>query len=252
MPDKKTYFVSDVHLGAPALNNNRQREKLFVKWLDEAASDAEAFYLLGDIFDFWYEYRKVAPRGFVRTLGKIAEITDSGIPVYYFTGNHDVWIYDYLPDEIGIKLHREPIVKNIGGKTFFLGHGDGLDPNETGYLLLKKLFTSKTAQFLFSRLHPNLAFHAGHLWARQSRLSKGTGPEISKGPEFESTVAFAKKYVRDHEVDFFVFGHRHVLMDESIQAGTRLLILGEWINHFSYAEFNGEELTLKKFNHNSL
>lgn len=248
MPEKKTYFVSDVHLGAPALNNNRQREKLFVKWLDEAASDAEAFYLLGDIFDFWYEYRKVAPRGFVRTLGKIAEITDSGIPVHYFTGNHDVWIYDYLPDEIGITLHREPIVKNIGGKTFFLGHGDGLDPNETGYLLLKKLFTSKTAQFLFSRLHPNFAFWLGHKWSERSRISKGLEPEITNEIENEALVTFAKKTLENRKIDYFIFGHRHILLDHPLVPNSRVVVLGEWINYFSYAVFDGEHLILKKYN----
>ena len=247
MTIKKTYFVSDVHLGAPALKNNREREKLFVKWLDKAAEDAGEIFLLGDIFDFWYEYKKVAPRGFVRTLGKIAEITDSGIPVHFFTGNHDVWVYNYLPTETGVIVHREPIEIQINNKTFFLGHGDGLDKNEKGYLLLKRIFTSKTAQFLFSQLHPNIAFWFGHEWAKHSRLSKGMEPEISKGPEFESSVTFAKKYSATKQIDYFIFGHRHILMDEEIKPNVRVLIIGEWFNHFSYAVFDGEKLELKKF-----
>lgn len=248
MQQKKTYFISDVHLGAPALSNNRQRELWFVEWLEQAAADASAIYLLGDIFDFWYEYRKVAPRGFVRTLGKIAELTDKGIPVHFFTGNHDIWVYDYLPAETGVIVHREPLLTQINGKRFFLGHGDGLDPHEKGYLLLKRFFTSKTAQFMFSRLHPNFAFWIGHKWAKHSRLAKGTEPEVSKGPDFETCVTFAKNYIKTEAVDYFIFGHRHIMMDEKISPNSRVLILGEWINYFSYAVFNGEELQLTQFN----
>ncbi|MDA3817693.1 MAG: UDP-2,3-diacylglucosamine diphosphatase [Prolixibacteraceae bacterium] len=250
MPKDKTYFISDVHLGAPALNNNRERERLFVQWLDNAAKDAAAIYLLGDIFDFWYEYKKVAPRGFVRTLGKIAELTDKGIPVYFFTGNHDIWVYDYLPSETGVTVCREPFVTTIEGKKFFLGHGDGLDPKEKGYLALKRFFTSKTAQFLYSRLHPNFAFWIGHKWAKHSRLAKGTEPEISKGPDFETCAAFAKQYLKKEHIDYFLFGHRHVMMDEQMNEKSRLLILGEWINYFSYAVFDGKELKLKQYDKN--
>ena len=252
MTGKKTYFVSDVHLGAPALNNNREREKLFVSWLDQSAEDAGELFLLGDIFDFWYEYKKVAPRGFVRTLGKIAELTDKGIVVHFFTGNHDVWVYDYLPSETGVIVHREPFVKTINNKVFFLAHGDGLDPSEKGYLLLKKLFTSKLAQFLFSRLHPNFAFWLGHQWSKKSRISKGLGPETSKGVEHESVVNFAKEHIKNNEIDYYIFGHRHILLDEKIKNSTRVLILGEWINFYSFAVFDGENLALKKFNNYSL
>lgn len=248
MSEKKTYFISDVHLGSQALSNNKEREQLFVKWLNKVALDAKEIYLLGDIFDFWYEYRKVAPRGFVRTLGKIAEITDSGIPVHYFTGNHDLWIYNYLPTELNIILHREPIATIINGKTFFLGHGDGLNPNEKGYLLLKRLFTSKIAQFLFSSLHPNLAFWLGHKWAKHSRLTKGTGPEISKGSEFESCITFAKNKLKQQHIDFFIFGHRHILLEDEIAPKSKVFILGEWINYYSYAVFDGQNVELKKFN----
>jgi UDP-2,3-diacylglucosamine hydrolase len=244
----KTYFVSDVHLGAPAMNNNLEREKLFVAWLNHVSKDAEAIYLLGDIFDFWYEYKKVVPRGFVRTLAKIAEITDSGIPVHYFTGNHDVWVFDYLPTEIGITIHYEPIITQINNKKFFLGHGDGLDPNEKGYLMLKRIFTSRTAQFFFTRLHPNMAFWFGHQWAKRSRLAKGTKPEVSKGSEYEKNVTFAKNFIKQEHIDFFVFGHRHVLMNEQISDNTCVVMLGEWFNYFSYAVFDGEKMELNRFN----
>ncbi|MDA3928421.1 MAG: UDP-2,3-diacylglucosamine diphosphatase [Prolixibacteraceae bacterium] len=247
MVKKRTYFISDVHLGAPALKNNREREKLFVNCLEKIAEDADAIYLLGDIFDYWYEYKKVVPRGFVRTLGKIAEITDRGIPVHFFTGNHDVWVFDYLPEEIGIIVHREPYEVTINNKTFFLAHGDGLDPKEKGYLFLKKLFTSKTAQFLFSRLHPNFAFWLGHNWSKHSRISKGLEPEKSTGLENETVVTFAKRYCEKNEIDYFIFGHRHILLNEEIKPNTKVMILGEWINYFSYAVFDGKNLELKKF-----
>jgi len=249
---KKTYFVSDVHLGAPALKNNREREKLFVSFLDEIANDAGEIYLLGDVFDFWYEYKKVAPRGFVRTLGKIAELTDRGIPVHFFTGNHDVWVFDYLPSETGVIVHREPYIATINKRVFFLAHGDGLDPNEKGYLLLKKLFTSKTAQFLFTRLHPNFAFWLGHKWSKNSRISKGLEPELTNGVENESVVAFAKRYSENNAVDYFIFGHRHIMLNYEVLPNIKVLILGEWINYFSYAVFDGKKIELKKYNTNRL
>lgn len=252
MTIKKTYFVSDVHLGAPALKNNRYREKLFVSFLNEIANDAGEIFLLGDIFDFWYEYKKVAPRGFVRTLGKIAELTDRGIPVHFFTGNHDVWVFDYLPSETGVIVHREPFITTINKRVFFLAHGDGLDPDEKGYLLLKKLFTSKTAQFLFARLHPNFAFWLGHKWSKNSRISKGLEPELTNGAENESVVRFAKKYSEKNAIDYFIFGHRHILLNHEVISNVKVLVLGEWINYFSYAVFDGEKIELKKYNINSL
>ncbi len=244
---KKTYFISDVHLGAPAMNNNPEREKLFVDWLDFAGKDAAVIYMLGDIFDFWYEYRKVAPRGFVRTLGKIAELTDKGIPVHFFTGNHDVWVFDYLPAETGVIIHREPIIEQIGNKNFFLGHGDGLDHKEKGYLALKRLFTSKTAQFMFSRLHPNLAIWFGHEWAKRSRISKGTEPEYTKDVKNESAVKFANEFSKNNNVDYYIFGHRHIFLKEILESGAELVMLGEWFNFFSYAEFDGDTVELKRY-----
>jgi len=173
MSAKKIYFASDFHLGVPSYEKSLEREKLLVKWLDEIKKDAEEVYLMGDLFDFWFEYKHAAPKGFVRLLGKIAEITDSGIPVYLFTGNHDMWMFDYLPKEIGVKIYREPIEKKFGSKTFYLGHGDGLGPGDKGYKFIKKVFANKFCQWLFARLHPNLGIGMAHYWSRKSRVANG-------------------------------------------------------------------------------
>jgi UDP-2,3-diacylglucosamine hydrolase len=244
----KIYFVSDVHLGAPALKNNRERERLFVSWLDQISNDASEIFLLGDIFDFWFEYRKVVPRGFVRTLGKLAELSDRGIRIHFFTGNHDVWAFDYLNEEIGAEIYRKPLEMTRNGHHFLIGHGDGLDPKEKGYLFLKWFFTNRTMQFLFSQLHPNLAFKLAHAWANKSRVDKGLAPEISKGPEFETSLTFAKEYRKHHNIDFFIFGHRHIVMEQNINNQAMFYILGEWINHFTYAVFDGEKIELKQYN----
>ena len=166
----KIYFVSDVHLGAPALNNNHQRELLFAKWLDDISHDVTELYLMGDIFDFWWEYKKVVPRGFTRIIGRIANLTDRGIPVHFFTGNHDLWVFDYLPQEAGVVVHHNELIATLNGKKFFLAHGDGLDASDKGYIMLKKIFTSKRLQWLYSRLHPNFALHLAHSWSKESRI----------------------------------------------------------------------------------
>lgn len=188
---KKIYFASDVHLGAPALHNNREREKLFVKWLNQVKTDAEAIYLMGDIFDFWFEYKRAVPRGFTRVLGKLAEITDSGIEVHFFTGNHDIWIFDYLPNEIGVIVHDDVIKTEIRGKKFFLGHGDGLGPHDKGYKLLKKIFTNRFLQWSFARIHPNFSIWLAHQWSSRSRLRDGKiEADTYRGEEKEWLVIF--------------------------------------------------------------
>ncbi len=243
---KKIYFISDIHLGAPALNNNAYRERLFTKWLDYIKDDVAVLYLLGDIFDFWFEYQKVIPRGFTRVLGRLAEIADSGIPVHFFTGNHDLWVFDYLPEEIGLIVHREEYITEICGKKFFLAHGDGLDPDDKGYILLKKIFTCKTLQWLFARLHPNFAFYLAHRWSISSRLSK-----LNNQGEFkvknECMYKFAEKFLDKEWVDYFIFGHRHEMADLSIYGGSRFILLGDWITNYSYGVFDGENFELKKF-----
>ena len=245
---RNIYFVSDVHLGAPALKNNREREKIFVSWLDEIKSNAQALFLMGDIFDFWFEYRKVVPRGFTRTLGKIAEIADSGIPVHYFTGNHDIWIFDYLPEELGIIVHRNEYKTEFNGKKFFLAHGDGLDPYDKGYLLLKKLFTNKILQWMFARLHPNFAFWVSHNWSKNSRIANGIQADAYRGNDKEGLYIFAESVLKNEYFDYLVFGHRHILVERPIGEKSMFINLGDWINYFSYGVFNGEKFELKQHN----
>ncbi len=243
---EKIYFVSDVHLGAPALKNNRKREMLFAQWLDFIAKDAAALYLMGDIFDFWFEYKKVVPRGFTRILGRLADLSDSGVSIHFFTGNHDLWVFDYLTGEIGLTLHRDSLVTEIGGKKFFLAHGDGLDPGDKAYLFIKKIFTSKKMQWLFSRLHPNFAFYLAHRWSESSRLSNDAAKEQFKVKN-ECMYNFAETYLKKEWIDYFIFGHRHQMADVEVNNNSRLILLGDWIKNYSYATFDGRKVTLSKF-----
>lgn len=245
-PHKKIYFVSDLHLGAPALKDNDAREKRFVAWLDAIRGDAAELYLMGDIFDFWFEYRKVVPRGFTRVLGRLADMTDHGIPVHFFAGNHDLWVFDYLPNEVGLTLHRDEWVTERNGKRFYLAHGDGLDPDDKGYLFLKRIFTSKKLQWLFARLHPNFAFHLAHRWSMASRLSKMDRKEEFKVKN-ECMFRFAENYLNSEWVDYFIFGHRHRMAQVEVRNGSQFVLLGDWITHFSYAVFDGEDVALKIF-----
>lgn len=247
---KKIYFVSDVHLGAPALKNNRQRELLFAGWLDEIKNDVSELYLMGDIFDFWFEYRKVVPRGFTRILGRLAQFTDDGIPVHFFTGNHDLWVFDYLPEETGVVVHTKECIVELNGKKFFLAHGDDFDPKDKAYHRLKKIFTNRKLQWLFSRLHPNFAFYIAHKWSESSRLSK-----INEQEEFkvknEGMFKFAENYLKQEFVDYFIFGHRHKMADTVIGEKTKFILLGDWITNFSYGVYDGETFKLLRYREKS-
>jgi UDP-2,3-diacylglucosamine hydrolase len=242
---KKIYFASDIHLGHPTLEAARWREKLFVNWLDTIMPTTKELYLVGDIFDFWYEYKKVVPRGFVRTLGKLAEFCDAGIPVHLFTGNHDIWIFDYLPKEIGLQVHREPIERELFGKKFYIAHGDGLGPGDWQYKVLKKIFTSKTLQWFFSRLHPNFSIWLAHSWSNSSRDAKGIKAEQFNGKEKEMMYLHAQEVLKDKVFDYFVFGHRHLMLDLPIK-NSRFINLGDWLYHFSYGVFDGENFKLEQ------
>lgn len=228
------------------MRNNRERELLFARWLDEIKYDVDELYLMGDIFDFWYEYKKVVPRGFTRIMGRIADLTDRGIPVHYFTGNHDLWVYDYLPTELGVTLHRNEIIKEIGGKKFFLAHGDGLDVSDKGYKWMKGVFSNKIMQWMFSRLHPNAALAIGHKWSKSSRIAK-----IEKEDKFnvkkDGMFKFAKGFLENEPIDFFIFGHRHKMMDVPVNEKARFILLGDWIKNFSYGVYDGETFELKKY-----
>lgn len=245
-PNKKVYFASDVHLGLYPKEKSDIREKHFVQWLSEIKPTTEALFLVGDIFDFWYEYKKVVPRGFIRFLGKLAEFTDSGIPVHFFAGNHDIWVNDYLPKEAGVILHTDPYITTINGKSFFIAHGDGLGPGDYSYKVLRKIFTNPTMQFLFSRIHPNLAFGFGHWWSKQSRYSKGLFEEFH-GCDKEYLILYALELLKKSNYDYFIFGHRHIPMEISI-GNSKLINLGEWISAYTYATFDGQKLELNSYN----
>jgi UDP-2,3-diacylglucosamine hydrolase len=243
----KIYFVSDVHLGAPAFKNNRERELIFARWLDSINNDVQELYLMGDIFDFWWEYKKVVPRGFTRILGRIANLTDRGIPVHFFTGNHDLWVFDYLPSELGVVVHNNEIIREFWGKKFFLAHGDGLDAEDVGYIRLKKIFTNKKLQWLFSRLHPNFALHIAHKWSGASRTAK-LEKEEEFNVKYDGMYKFAEEYLAKEPIDYFIFGHRHQMVNTPLNEKTNFVLLGDWITNFSYGVFDGEIFELKKYN----
>ncbi len=243
----KIYFASDAHLGMHPDEKSIERERILVRWLDEIRKDASEIYLLGDMLDYWFEYRKVVPRGFTRFLGKIAEITDSGIPVHYFTGNHDVWVFDYLPKETGVQVHREPLITEINGRKFYIAHGDGLGLTEKGYTFLKKIFTSKVLQWLYARLHPNCATSFAHYWSRKSRFAKGISVEF-KGEDKEELLIFARDLLQKEHFDFLIFGHRHIPLEYSIASSkSKVFLLGDWIVNNTFAVFDGENVYLKRY-----
>ena len=243
---KKIYFVSDSHLGLPPGEKSMEREKLLVEWLGMVSRDAGTIFLMGDIFDYWFEYRKVVPRGFVRLLGKIAEITDSGIEVNFFTGNHDVWIFDYLPEETGIKVFKKPARMEIHGKKFFLAHGDGLGPGEKSYKLLKRIFRNRFLQWMYARIHPDFSTSFAHRWSKHSRLSKGAFTPFL-GENKEGLILYSRKILEKEHFDYFVYGHRHIPLDLKLNNESRIIYLGDWYVNFTYAVFDGKNLELKHY-----
>ncbi len=251
MKKTKIYFASDFHLGIPNAESSLKREKILVRWLEKVSADAIAIFLMGDIFDFWFEYKYVVPKGYVRLLGKIAEITDSGIPVHLFRGNHDVWAFDYLSKELGIQLHRKSVIYDFDDKKLFLAHGDGLGPGDKGYKFLKKVFEFKPNQFLFRWLHPDLGARMGLYFSRQSRLaniSKEGKKETAVSPENEMLFQYAKRKAEAlADVDYFIFGHRHIPMQEKVSEKAELIILGDWMIHFSYGVFEDGKMRLEFF-----
>lgn len=248
---KKLYFASDVHLGVPSYEKSLEREKLLVNWLDQIAEDAEAVYLVGDLFDFWFEYKHAIPRGFARIQGKIAELTDKGIPVHLFTGNHDMWIFDYLPKELGVQLHREPVQIKFEGKKLFIGHGDGLGPGDHGYKFLKKIFASKLCQWLFARIHPNLGIGIANYWSAKSRKSTGNQDAVFLGEDKEWLAIYCKEILQQEHFDYFVFGHRHLPLIIDLEQASTYINLGDWISYFTYGEFDGTNFHLKQYPSNT-
>ncbi len=246
----KLYFASDFHLGAPNLKSSFDRELKIIRWLEEVSKDARAIFLVGDIFDFWFEYKYTIPKGFIRFLGKLAELRDRDIPIYFFTGNHDMWMFDYLEKELDAPIYREPVIHEINGKTFFIGHGDGLGPGDHGYKLLKKVFANRVCQWLFARLHPNFGIGLANFFSSKSREANHN-EDVFLGPDNEWLLQYStRKSEQLPEVDYFVFGHRHLPIDYLLPNNrTRYINLGEWVYFNSYAVFDGQELKLAFFEH---
>jgi UDP-2,3-diacylglucosamine hydrolase len=244
---KNLYFASDFHLGAPNAAVSNEREKKIVRWLSEIADDAKAIYLVGDIFDFWFEYKQAIPKGFVRLQGKLAELSDRGIEIHFFTGNHDMWMFDYFPKELGVKMHREPIQFKYANTKFYIGHGDGLGPGDHGYKFIKKVFASKICQWLFARIHPNTGIGIANFWSRRSRKSTGNKDAIFLGKENEWLAIYCEDYLKKQHVDYFIFGHRHLPLDIELSANSRYINLGDWIVYFSYAVFTEGEIELLSY-----
>ena len=246
---KKVYFLSDAHLGSRALEHKRTHERRLVNFLDAIKNEAAAIYLLGDIFDYWYEYKHVVPKGFTRLLGKISELTDMGVEVHFFIGNHDIWCKDYFVEECGMILHKRPITIEIYGKEFFLAHGDGLGDDDRKFGFLRTMFHSRTLQRLFSMLHPRWSVNLGLEWAKHSRLKRENGSEPPyMGEDKEPLVLFTKEYLKNHPtINYFIYGHRHIMLDLMLSRTARMMILGDWIHEFSYAVFDGENMFLEQY-----
>jgi UDP-2,3-diacylglucosamine hydrolase len=244
--NKKVYFASDQHLGAPTYEASLPREKRFVAWLDDVKKDAEVIFLLGDLFDFWFEYKTVVPKGFVRVLGKLAEIRDAGIPVYFFVGNHDLWMRDYFETELNIPVYHEPQEFEINGKLFFIGHGDGLGPGDKGYKRMKKVFTFPLFQWLFRWLHPDWGIKLGQYFSVKNKLISGDEDAKFLGNENEWLVQYAQRKLMQKHYDYFIFGHRHLPLEIALNEKSQYINLGDWIQYFTYGEFM-KTFKLKKY-----
>lgn len=246
-PGKKVFFASDNHLGAPDSEASSPREKAFVQWLDSIAPEAAAVFLAGDLFDFWFEYKKVVPKGFTRTLGTLARLADRGIPVFYFVGNHDLWMNGYFEEELGIPVYHRPQEFKLGGKLFLIGHGDGLGPGDKGFKRMKKVFTNPLAKWLFRWLHPDLGVRLGQYFSVKNRLISGDEQTRFLGEENEWLVQYARRKLNERHYDYFVFGHRHLPLEINLGPQSDYVNLGDWIKYFSYGVFDGKNLRLEYF-----
>ena len=243
---KNIYFASDFHLGSPSHQESRKREDRIIRWLNAIESSCAELFLMGDIFDFWFEYREVVPKGFVRLQGKLASMTDAGIKIYFFKGNHDMWVRDYFTTEMGIEIISDEMVMERNGKSFYLHHGDGLGPGDEKYKLLRKVFRNPVCQWLFSIVPPRIGLGIASWWSGSSRVANKT-EEAFHGEEFEWLAIYAKEQLQKRHYDYFVFGHRHLPLEIDLNGKSKYVNLGEWINFNSYAVFDGKELTLNYF-----
>ena len=244
VPGKKIYFLSDFHLGAPNKAQSNLREQRLVRFLQNAKKDAAAIFIVGDIFDFWFEYKTVVPKGFVRLLGCLADLSDAGIELHIFTGNHDLWMKDYLTEELNAKIYFEPSEFNWGAKKFFIGHGDGLGPGDQGYKFIKKIFTNPLCKWLFARLHPDLGIQLANYFSSKSRAKTGTLDEVFMGEEKEWLIIYSKQKAKEINAHYFIFGHRHYPLDIAINENSRYINLGDWLRSNSYAVFDGQDMQL--------
>jgi UDP-2,3-diacylglucosamine hydrolase len=248
---KNVYFASDFHLGIPDKESSLIREKRLIRWLDMVSDDAEAIYLMGDLFDFWYEYKTVVPKGYTRLFSKLAQLNEKEIPVHFFKGNHDFWAFDYLNEEAGVIIHDDSQEITLKGKNFLLAHGDGLGPGDHGYKFLKKIFLSKFNQFLFRWLHPDLGTRMGLFFSRGSRISnmiKQDKNENFFSEDQEKLLIYSREMaLKNPEIDYFVFGHRHVPTNLKVSEKASCIILGDWVTHFTYGKFDGDIFEIKYF-----
>ena len=244
---KKIYFSSDNHLGAPTQAESLPREKIFVKWLDSIKHDAEAIFLLGDLFDFWFEYKTVVPKGFVRTLGKLAELRDSGIQIYFFVGNHDLWMHDYFETELNIPVFHDPKEFQFNNKLFFIGHGDGKGPGDKGYKRMKRVFTNPVSKWFFRWLHPDIGVRIAQHLSVKNKLISGDDDKEFLGEDQEWLAQYSKRKLESKHYDYFVFGHRHLPMEIKVDDNSTYFNLGDWISHYTYGVFDGEKFELKTF-----
>ncbi|WP_115816391.1 UDP-2,3-diacylglucosamine diphosphatase [Winogradskyella eximia] len=244
---KKIYFASDNHLGAPTNEASRPREKKFVAWLDDIKHDAAAIFLMGDLFDFWFEYKTVVPKGFTRTLGKLAEIADSGIPIHYFVGNHDLWMNGYFEEELGIPVYHKPEEFTFNDTSVFIGHGDGLGPGDKGYKRMKKVFTSPFFQWLFKWMHPDIGVKIGQYMSVKNKMISGDDDAKFLGEENEWLAVYCKRKLEDKHRDYFVFGHRHLPLEIDLNEKSKYINLGDWIQYYTYGVFDGETFELKTY-----
>ncbi|SDW70526.1 UDP-2,3-diacylglucosamine hydrolase [Hydrobacter penzbergensis] len=246
---KKIYFLSDFHLGAPDFESSLVREKKVVGFLDSIKQDAAEIFIVGDIFDFWYEYKAVVPKGYTRLLGKLAELTDSGIKVHVFVGNHDMWMSGYFEKELNIPVYHEPKVFERNGKQFYIGHGDGLGPGDKGYKFIKKIFRSPLCQWLFGQLHPTWGIGLANYFSRKSREKTGSADQHFLGEDNEWLIIYSKEVLRQQQFDYFIFGHRHYPIDFKLSDTSRYINLGDWIRTFTYASFDGTDVQLHEWKH---
>ncbi len=244
---KKVFFASDHHLGVPSKEASRERELKFVQWLDQVKPHAAAIFLLGDLFDFWFEYKRVVPKGFTRVLGKLAELSDSGIPIYYFVGNHDLWMNDYFEEELGIPVFHKPQEFLLKDSRFFIGHGDGLGPGDKGFKRMKKVFTNPVAKWFYRWLHPDLGVRLAQHLSQKNKIISGKEDIQFLGDEKEWLVQYSKAKLEEAHYDYFVFGHRHLPLEIKLAENSTYFNLGDWITHYTYGEFNGTDFSLKSF-----